>query len=127
MDGSVPDEERHARDQLTCRLLVAGQLLKEYWKQDRGRCIDQAGYIEETGSVVNLCVCVCVCMCVRAHARIACMCVWMVHVLICCCYFLCVCVQDRKNLLKRFKAEETRVLVCTDIASRGIDCSHVRT
>ena len=33
--------------------------------------------------------------------------------------------QDRKDRLKQFMAEESRVLVCTDIASRGIDCSHV--
>lgn len=33
--------------------------------------------------------------------------------------------QDRKNLLKRFLDGEAKILVCTDIASRGIDCSLV--
>lgn len=37
-----------------------------------------------------------------------------------------VCLQDRKNLLKEFKEGKSRILVCTDIASRGIDSSHVR-
>ena len=35
-------------------------------------------------------------------------------------------VQDRKNLLKEFTNGKARVLVCTDIASRGIDSTQVR-
>ena len=33
--------------------------------------------------------------------------------------------QDRRNLLKEFASGSTRVLVCTDIASRGIDAKKV--
>ena len=34
-------------------------------------------------------------------------------------------VQKRKNLLKEFQEGDCKVLVCTDIASRGIDTSKV--
>ena len=36
-----------------------------------------------------------------------------------------VALQNRKDLLKGFQQGESKVLVCTDIASRGIDTSRV--
>ena len=41
--------------------------------------------------------------------------------------FKVLCVQqNRKNLLKTFLEGDSRVLICTDIASRGIDSSKVK-
>ena len=39
---------------------------------------------------------------------------------------VCVCVQSRKDLIQPFNEGETRVLVCTDLASRGIHHDKVK-